>query len=230
MADISGAGGIASGEVFGTLKVNLKVEPSAIASLEAFGTPIVFVGIHVSGIASAEAFGTTQLNFTVYPFTILTDEEFGAPVCSGAIIVTGIASAEAFGVVVVVGPISVTGIPSAEAFGTLIAAGPISPSGIASIEDFGALAVVATSPAPTRLGYVLELHDSDGTLVAILHEAYDISYIQLLNAPHSLSFAIKSDDSKLTHLTLAREIWLRKYATGAVVHKFKLTGRADSRL
>jgi len=250
--NITEAGAIASVETFGGAQLNLKVEPSAITSLEAFGTPLLFPMIKpegivsaeafgslvlagpitCAGIASLEAFGTAQLNLTIYPFTIIMSEEFGTPVVLGALSVPGIASLEAFGAVVIAGPITCEGIVSGEEFGSVVVAGPLTLTGIASLEAFGSLVVmgVAVPPVPMRLGSILELHDSDGTLIAVLHEAYNINYIQLLNAPHSLSFALKGDDNKLSYLTLAREIWLRDYKTGVVTNKFKMTGRVDTRV
>lgn len=268
------ASGIASLEAFGTAKLNLKLEPSAIASAEAFGATIIAhiqvlrpsgiasteaFGNHVvagpviaSGIASQETFGTAKLTLYLLPGSIVSAEAFGIAQLNLKLTVTGIASLEAFGtpqlnlnihlsaissleafgVPVIAGPIITEGIVSAEAFGTatLVPELIAFPIGIASLEALGVPVVVFAEIIPTRLGYIIELHDSNGNLVTILADAYNISYKQVLNAPHVLSFKIKGDDSKLTYLTLAREIWLRDYTTGVVEHKFKLTSRADSRV
>ena len=117
---------IASLEAFGTARLNLKLFPSAIASLEAFGSPtVILVGnyIYPTGIASQEAFG----NPTVLP---------------GAVIIqpSAIQSAEALGSPQLNLKLFAQGIPSAETFGTpLVIPGAviIQPSGIASLEAFG---------------------------------------------------------------------------------------------
>jgi len=222
---------IVSLEVFGSISMGVLLQPSGIASLEAFGTAIVAGPLTVSSIASLETFGTAQLNLTIYPFTIIMSEEFGIPGILGALTISGIASLEAFGAVVIAGPVTCEGIVSIEEFGLVVVTGPLTLTGVASLEAFGSLVVMglAVPPVPMRLGYILELHDSDGTLIAVLHEAYNINYTQLLNAPHSLSFALKGDDTKLSYLTLAREIWLRDYKTSKVTNKFKMTGRVDTR-
>lgn len=79
------------------------------------------------------------------------------------------------------------------------------------------------------LDYVLELHNSDGDLVAILQNAYDISYAQMINSPYALTFALPADDSKSSNLILANEIWIRHSVTGTVVKKFRLAAKKDLR-
>ncbi len=63
--------------LFGDLLQSQLIEPSAIASAEAFGTPEVNLEVEATGIVSAEAFGTSQVNQSLS--------------------LTGIASAAAFG-------------------------------------------------------------------------------------------------------------------------------------
>lgn len=81
----------------------------------------------------------------------------------------------------------------------------------------------------TARKYIVEIHDSDGNLVAILENAHQVSYTQNLNNPHSLRLSIPSDDSKASNITLANEIWLRDYSSGTVVKKFKLSATRDIR-
>ena len=81
----------------------------------------------------------------------------------------------------------------------------------------------------TSLKYVLELHNSSGDLVAILKNAHDIAYAQMINSPHTLSFSLPAGDSKVSDITLANEIWLRNYKTGKVIKKFRLSQKRDIR-
>ena len=117
---------IASLEAFGTAKLNLKLFPSAIASLEAFGSPIVIlVGTYIypTAIASLEAFG----NPTVLPGAVILQP-------------SAIQSAEALGSPQLNLKLFAQSIPTAEAFGTpLVIPGAviIQPTGIASLEAFG---------------------------------------------------------------------------------------------
>ena len=125
------------------------IEPTGIASAEAFGTPTLQATNEISpgGIASAEAFGTPTIQageVTISPTGIASAEAFGTPTISASSDVSpiGIASGEAFGTpaLLATNDISPSGIASGEAFGTpTIVAGEvtISPTGIASAEAFG---------------------------------------------------------------------------------------------
>lgn len=77
--------------------------------------------------------------------------------------------------------------------------------------------------------YIVELHDSSGGLVAIIENAIKPSYTENINQPNELSFNIPSNDSKEASITLANEIWLRSYETGAVVKRFRLSTTKDVR-
>lgn len=131
---------------------NITASPSAIASGETFGTPVVSGALTVSpgAISSAETFGsvTVTLLLTVSPSAIASGEALGTPTITlGAITVSpgGIASAEAFGSVTVSNVLTLTpsSISSAEAFGTPAVSQilTVSPAGIASAETFGTPAV-----------------------------------------------------------------------------------------
>lgn len=101
------------------------IEPTGIASAEAFGTPAVRAAIGLSGIASLEAFGTLTVlgNQTVTLSGIASLEAFGTGIilAGGAIQLTGIAGEEAFGTPIIRGGpqdlLIYGGIPSGEAFG-----------------------------------------------------------------------------------------------------------------
>ena len=127
------------------------VLPSAIASLEAFGSHTVSPGavsVAPSAIDSAEAFGAHTLTslFTVSPSGIASAESFGTHTLTpGAVTIapSGIASAEAIGShTLSVGGviISPSGIATGEAFGTAtLTPGSVivAPVSIASLEAFG---------------------------------------------------------------------------------------------
>lgn len=95
-ASVTGAGGIASAEAFGTAAVTWRktIAPSGIASAEAFGTATVtrssVAAVQPGGIASAEAFGTATVSFRtrISPSGIASAEAFGSATVSrnGAVI------------------------------------------------------------------------------------------------------------------------------------------------
>lgn len=144
------ATGIASGEAFGTDRLDFTLAPSAIAGGEAFGTAQLDLALALTGIASAEAFGTSQLDLTLILTGIASGEVFGtAELQPGVVTVSpsAIASAEAFGSHQLDLTLSLSGIVTGEAFGdaTLTpGAVTVSPSAIATAEAFGAPAVDLT--------------------------------------------------------------------------------------
>lgn len=77
--------------------------------------------------------------------------------------------------------------------------------------------------------YVLEIHSSDLKLVAVLENAFNISYTEAINEAPTLSFNLPADDAKVAYITKANEIWLRDYDTGTIVNKFWLTLEKDMR-
>lgn len=119
----------------------LKITPTGIASLEAFGTPtlVTLTILEPSGIASAEAFGLLNLAYDqfVLPTAIPSAEAFGTPTQVFILKPTGIPSQEAFGIAQLNFILFPTGIASAEAFGTATLIGVIYPVGIPSEEAFG---------------------------------------------------------------------------------------------
>jgi len=83
---------------------------------------------------------------------------------------------------------------------------------------------------PARaLRYIVEVHDGSGNLLAILQNAFDIPYTQLLNQPAVLDFSIPASDAKKEYLLWGNEIWLRNYRTGDLVKRFRLGSRKDRR-
>lgn len=138
--------GIASIEAFGTHQINLTIHGTGIASTEAFGTATLVPELDTTSIASGEAFGSHQINLTVHVSGIASAESVSNPtVVAGVVTVlpTGIASAEEFGSPTVDLTIHVTGIASAEAFGApMVGRLEILPTAIASAEAFGTTELV----------------------------------------------------------------------------------------
>ena len=137
---------IASAEAFGTPKLNLKLEPSAIASGEAFGTPKLILKLLPSGIASAEAFGTLSIGQVGYiqPTGIASAEAFGtaAVIIDQFLSPSGIASAEALGAAQLNLWLALSAIASGEAFGTPKLTLYLLPSAISSAEAIGSATVI----------------------------------------------------------------------------------------
>lgn len=81
----------------------------------------------------------------------------------------------------------------------------------------------------TARKYIIEVRDSSGDLVSVLHNAYGISFSEAINEAPLLDFSIPADDSKAADLTIANEVWLRNYKTGTIVKKFRPSHRRDMR-
>ena len=77
--------------------------------------------------------------------------------------------------------------------------------------------------------YIVEVRDTSGNLIQILENASSINYTEEINVAHSLSFLMPADDSKLSDVTLANELWLRNYSTDTVIRKFRLQKKWDIR-
>ena len=80
-----------------------------------------------------------------------------------------------------------------------------------------------------NLPYIVEVRDTSGNLIQILENASSINYTEEINIAHSLSFLMPADDSKLSDVTLANELWLRNYSTDTVIRKFRLQKKWDIR-
>lgn len=76
---------------------------------------------------------------------------------------------------------------------------------------------------------ILELHNSAGSLVNILHNAYAISLTEAVNEAPMLGFNLPADDDKAVNIIKANEIWLRDYEDGTIIKKFRLSLRGDVR-
>jgi hypothetical protein len=118
------------------------LQPTGIASAQAFGSDYIQATVGPTGITSAEAFGSATISrgvVTLSPTGIASAQAFGTPAVHATLGTTGIASAAAFGSATVtlgkvLGP---TGIASAQAFGTAYVKANIGAAGIASANVFG---------------------------------------------------------------------------------------------
>lgn len=120
--------------------------------------------LNPSSIASAEAFGTARIDQTITATGIVTAEAFGTARVDQTITATGIASEEAFGTASVAYVISPNGIVSEEAFGTTTVTPDfvaITPSGIASEEAFGNPVVFIEGAVTKKSQRMILIHHND---------------------------------------------------------------------
>lgn len=133
------------------------VDPSSIASVEAFGTATIAHEVEPGGIATGETFGTAVQGHVVAASSITTSETVGVAQVAQILGCSGIASGEAFGTLAMSqsidaasvssegamgGPaldnvLSPVAVGSLEAFGTAVASLVVLGSGVASAEAFG---------------------------------------------------------------------------------------------
>jgi len=159
-------GGVPSQEAHGSLKLNLQIIPSGVASGEAHGNTTVSVEaaegtIAPAGIASQEAHGSPQVNLQVRPDPAASAEAHGSTTISVAgapqtVIPGGIASAEAHGQESLAQQVRPGGIASDEQHGSTTVSLPapqvISPTGIESAEAHGQTTIVGGTQAAPRTG------------------------------------------------------------------------------
>lgn len=136
---------IASGETWSSPQINT-VQPSSIASAEAFGSPSLpaLVG-QITSITSAETVSSPQIN-TLQPNSIVSAETFSSPQIS-TIMTSSITSSEAFGnpsLPALVGQI--TSITSAEAFSS-VTISTLQPNSIASLEAWSSPQINTIQPS-----------------------------------------------------------------------------------
>ena len=89
-------------------------------------------------------------------------------------------------------------------------------------------AILFKALPPNRI-YTIEIRNGAGELLAILENAYGISYAQTINSPHSLTLDLPANDSKISNILLANECWLRDNRTDTVIHKFRLRHKMGMR-
>ena len=77
--------------------------------------------------------------------------------------------------------------------------------------------------------YTIEVRDSSGQLLGVLKNAYKIELTETLNAPKQLTFFSPADESKLSSITRAAELWVRDVKNNVVLAKTRLERRDDTR-
>lgn len=141
VGDISGAGGLASGEAFGSPTIQVTVTPIGIATGEAFGSPIIQATIIPTGIASGEAFGSPSSAAVIETQGIVSGEAFGLPTVTEAIIYDiypiGIDSGEIVSTPTTLIVVDSQGIVSGELFDDPSIALAVLPDGISTGETQG---------------------------------------------------------------------------------------------
>lgn len=144
--------GVVSAEAIGSPSVILvqRVLPTAIASQEAIGSPILSPGsvtISPNGVTSAEAIGSPIITLRLILAGLASAGAIGTPTIapgSVVIVLTGVASADAIGSPIIIpGQVTIvlTGIASAEALGSPTLDLKIFPAGVASADAIGIIAL-----------------------------------------------------------------------------------------
>ncbi len=198
----------------------VSVEPSGIATAQAFGTPSVRRNISPSGIGTAEAFGTPKINRNIKPTGIASAEAIGAlGVIADVIYPTSIPSQEAFGTASVRYPqtVSPSSIASAEAIGTPAVRALVRPVAIDSEERFG-LAVVSNAPILTTGAIYVEVYDRYGNLLGEgpIADIARASTIERLDRLGEFSFEFPATDPRAALLDHGREIRIYREGEGEI--------------
>lgn len=133
--------GIASAEAFGTAKLQLVVKPTGISSGQAFGATTLAQRLQPGGITSAEAFGAALIIHRVTVAAIASGAAFGAALIQLRVTATSVSSGESLGSPLLDLVVALAGITTGEAFGSpsVIDSSPkaIGPTAIDSAEAFG---------------------------------------------------------------------------------------------
>ena len=154
----NGWGAIPWGGNFPSVGGNQTVDPTAIASQQAMGTPyIVIPGIGAGHAPSQQSFGSpTMMGGTVivYPATIPSPRAIGNPNLSGPMTPTAIPSQQSFGTPFIdaIWTLHPTAIPSQQSFGTVslnVGSQQVAPTAIASQQSFGTVKITG-GPSPIR--------------------------------------------------------------------------------
>jgi hypothetical protein len=123
VGNVSGAGGIATGEALGSPAIILAISGvGGIASSEAIGALTVSQAVSITGvggIAGEEAMGQPAIKAnSIGVGGIAGEEAMGQPAIRIAVSMSGIPGAEAFGNPAIAFRVSLAGIPTGEAFGS----------------------------------------------------------------------------------------------------------------
>jgi len=91
------------------------------------------------------------------------------------------------------------------------------------------LDVILSAFPQGAIRYILEVREPAGDLLAILNNAYDISYEYAPNEPSPFLFNLPADDDNRAYIASPNEVWLRDYKTGDLIRKFRLNKVKDTR-
>jgi hypothetical protein len=142
---------IATGELFGTTKLNIIILGAAIATAEAFGSARLLIFALPSAIGTSEAFGSTRLVLLIPPAGIGTAEVFGGAKVNLTFLLSGITTGEVLGSAVVNLILRLTGISSSEGLGSAQVNLILRLTGITSGEVVGSATMVNFFLAPTGI-------------------------------------------------------------------------------
>jgi len=77
--------------------------------------------------------------------------------------------------------------------------------------------------------YLIEVRESDGDLVQVLKNAFDMELEESINAPKRLTFSLPATDPKLHYITKADELWVRDIDADTIIAKTKLIRQEDTK-
>lgn len=214
-----------------------KATLSGVGTLAGVGSFLRFGAATLSGVGTLSAIGSFLRYGQATLAGVGTLTTAGRLIAIGKATLAGVGTLSAAGRIRAIGQVTLSGVGTLSAsaivyvlhygsvvfsgVGSLTAVGSIIKTGVVHFSGIGTLIVRAIriwiSPK-----YTLELRNSDGDLVSILQKAYFVSYSQVINNAHELTFTLPADDDKVAGITLANEIWLRNHRTGVVIKKFKL--------
>ena len=99
--------------------------------------------------------------------------------------------------------------------------------GVATYNEIVYNALVIVSVSPSLRHYLLEVRQTDGTLLHILPLVRDIDLTGSVNQSPELSFLMVFDLTIAADLERPNEVWLRR-ADGEVIEKFRIVLRSDT--
>jgi hypothetical protein len=195
--------GLASGNAFGTPRIDETIIFSGLPSGNAFGTATVAeVGspqtITFTGLANTNAFGTARLDESIIFTGLANTNLFGTPRLDFNIAFTGLANTNAFGSAHLDLSIIFSGLASGNAFGTARLDRSIIFTGLTSGNAFGTAVLTGGVVAPATINLtpgfknlnlfgVLSLTQQAATLNSAIDPAIPVTQLNLL-APEYLQW------------------------------------------
>lgn len=219
-----------------------KATLAGVGTLASIGVRLLVGKATLAGVGTLTTAWTRVRSGTATLSGLGTLASIGVITAIGKATVAGVGTLASISHVTFIGKATLAGVGTLASIGSFIRYGSATLSGVGSLSAIGhyifagaaTLAGVGTLIVRAiririRPKYILELRDSDGALISILQKSYHISYSQFINSAHELTFTIPADDSKVTDITLANEIWLRNHRTNTVIKKFKLGRKREVR-